>query len=92
MNYMGFHRSTPYCLTIPASSTGSLWTGYGGWHYQVCTFLLILRPDRHKSALRKSTQFIRPGIDYVTQRFRSSQIGSSIGATNLRESNHVVVA
>ncbi|WP_461093233.1 hypothetical protein [Spirosoma gilvum] len=72
MNFQMFIRSTRFCFTRPVSSTGSMWTGYGGWHHRVCTFLLVQNPDKHKHILRRACQFIRPGDDYLSQRIHST--------------------
>ncbi|MVM35224.1 hypothetical protein GO755_34700 [Spirosoma sp. HMF4905] len=66
-----------YCCTVPVSTTGSLWAGYGGWHYRACSFLISKRSALHKFHYTNSTcQFIPPTVNYVSSSFPSRPLRS----------------
>lgn len=74
-----FIASSRYCCTVPVSTTGSLWTGFGGFRYAACRFLLT-KVDPHLGARtrRNACQFIQPGVDYVAQPVPSRHLRSRL--------------
>ncbi|WP_460971076.1 hypothetical protein [Spirosoma migulaei] len=68
-----------FCSTIPVSTTGSLWVGYGGFHYTACSFLLTkLDPGLGVRTLRAACQFIPVGFYYVTTHYPSRHLRSRL--------------
>ncbi|WP_461091655.1 hypothetical protein [Spirosoma gilvum] len=66
------------CYTRPASSTGSLWKGYGGWLFRICTFALLKRdPNRKTHRIRKACYAMRVDENtYLSQPMVSRRIRS----------------
>ncbi|MVM35953.1 hypothetical protein GO755_38425 [Spirosoma sp. HMF4905] len=65
------------CYTVPVSSTGSLWTGYGGWRYSACSFSLVKLNTHLKARINHSAcRFIHPGVDYFTNPYPSAPLSS----------------
>ncbi|MVM37085.1 hypothetical protein GO730_04425 [Spirosoma sp. HMF3257] len=59
-----------YCYTLPVSATGSLWSGFGGWHYRACSFSLIESTRRRSRLSPTACQVIQPGVDFMTSNTR----------------------
>lgn len=64
-----------YCCTIPVSTNGSLWTGYGGWHYVACSFSVNKLSTLHKFHFTPSVcQLIPPDVDHINRSLPSRQL------------------
>ncbi|WP_460956060.1 hypothetical protein [Spirosoma litoris] len=54
------------CYTLPVSATGSLWSGFGGWHYRTCSFALTPPLHRRPKQSQSVCQIIQPGVHFIS--------------------------
>ncbi|MVM36199.1 hypothetical protein GO755_39685 [Spirosoma sp. HMF4905] len=66
-----FSSSDRLCYSVPVSSTGSLWDGFGGWLFRVCSGLFIEPARRQSRTIRTACRVIQPGRDFLGSSYPS---------------------